>query len=127
MTVAAALGRLGGVVHQHDRAVAGPGDLAEHDRDRFDLLVAVLGDLVGLDEGVDDEGADLVRANVLDAGIDVGHPDHGAGAIDLGDQERPVGAAVQRQAALTSSSGMSQCCSTAARRRFSSSASSSLL
>jgi hypothetical protein len=70
VAVAAALGRFGGVVHQHDRAVARPGDLAEHDRDRLDLLVAVLGDLMGLDEGVDDEGADLVRFDVLDAGVD---------------------------------------------------------
>jgi hypothetical protein len=67
MTSARALGRLGGVVHQHDRAVTRPGDLAEHDRDRLDLLVAVLGDLMRLDEGIDDEGADLVRADVLSA------------------------------------------------------------
>ena len=99
MPVARALRRLGGVVHQHDRALAPAGDLAEHDRDRLDLLVAVLVDLVGLDERVDDEHADAVRLDVLDAGVDVGQPDHVAGTIRLGDQERTVGAAVEREPA----------------------------
>ena len=61
VTVAASLRRLGRVVNEHDRAVAAAGDLAEQGRDRLDLLVGVLVDLVGLDERIDDEQADAVR------------------------------------------------------------------
>ena len=57
MTVAGSLRRLGRMVNEHDRAVAAAGDLAEHRRDRLDLLVGVLVDFVRLDERVDDEQA----------------------------------------------------------------------
>ena len=59
----------------HDRAVAAAGDLAEQGRDRLDLLVGVLVDLVGLDERIDDEQSDAAWVDVLDAGIDVRQPD----------------------------------------------------
>ena len=88
------------MVDEHDRAVAAAGDLAEHRRDRLDLLVGVLVDLVRLDERVDDEQADAVCADVLDAGVDVGQPHDGSGAVGLGDEQRTIGAAVERQPSL---------------------------
>ena len=127
MTIAASLRRLGRVVNEHDRAVAAAGDLAEQGRDRLDLLVGVLVNLVGLDERIDDEQSDAVRADMLDAGIDVGQSDDVPGAVGLGDEQRAIGAAVECEASRISSRGMFQRCRTAASRRFSSSLSSSLL
>ena len=98
VAVAAALGRLGGVMDQQHRARTLAGDVAEHGGHRLDLLVGVLADLVGLDERVDDQQADGVALDVLDAAVDVGQADDVAGAVGPGHQQRPVGTAVHGQA-----------------------------
>ena len=98
MAVAAALGRLGGVMDQQHRARTLAGDVAEHRGHALDLLVGVLADLVGLDERVHDEQADAVTLDVLDAAIDVGQADDVAGAVGLGHQQRPVGTTIHGEA-----------------------------
>ena len=127
VTVTGPLWGFGGVMHQQDRAVRAAGDVAEHRRDSLDLFVGVLVHGMRLDERIDDEQADIVFLDLFDARIDIGLPDNLIVALHLCEQQRTIGAGVQRDAPRTSENGKDRCCRKAPSRRLSSSRSSSVL
>jgi hypothetical protein len=82
------------MVDQKNRAVSCSGHLTEHGGHSLDLLVRVFIDLVGFDEWVDDQKADVILLDPGDAGIDVGQALDRVTLLTARKEQRAIGAGV---------------------------------